>query len=105
MQLAHEVACQVTLVGVCGQHAQPLALGRVTLLGPCARIPDGPERAALFLKASQWVCAYMPYRIHVHRIYTDLNQAWVTGWRQAAFRNEGWQYVSVDAALRERLPH
>ena len=35
-------------------------------------LPDGPERAALFRKASELVVAYMPYRIHVHRIYNDL---------------------------------
>ena len=67
------------------------------------RLPDGPERAALFVEASKLVLAYMPYRIHVHRVYTDLSQPWVTGWRQAMFRDESWQYALVDAAMRERL--
>jgi ABC-type transport system substrate-binding protein len=66
-------------------------------------LPDGPERAALFQQASKLVVAYMPYKIHVHRIYTDLNQPWIAGYRQPLFRNELWQYVEVDAALRERL--
>jgi ABC-type transport system substrate-binding protein len=65
-------------------------------------LPDGPERAELFIQASNLVAAYMPYRIHVHRIYTDLSQPWITGWRQASFRNECWQFVEVDAAMRAR---
>ena len=64
-------------------------------------LPDGPARQALFVQASEWVAAYMPYRIHVHRIYTDLNQAWIAGWRQGLFRHEGWQYVDVDAPGRD----
>jgi ABC-type transport system substrate-binding protein len=65
-------------------------------------LPNGPERAALFIQASNLVTAYMPYRIHVHRIYTDLCQPWVTGWREALFRRESWQFVEVDGALRDR---
>ena len=45
-------------------------------------LPDGPEREALFKKASEIVVAYMPYRIHVHRIYNDFSRAWITGYRQ-----------------------
>ncbi len=66
-------------------------------------LPDGPERAALFLEASKLVTAYMPYRIQVHRVYTDLNQPWITGWREAFFRREAWQFVEVDPKMRERL--
>ncbi|MEP7099764.1 MAG: ABC transporter substrate-binding protein [Burkholderiales bacterium] len=66
-------------------------------------LPDGPERAALFLQASEIVLAYMPYKIHSHRIYTDLSQPWAVGWRQALFRNETWQFAEVDTAMRDRL--
>ena len=66
-------------------------------------LPDGPERAALFAEAAKLVTAYMPYRTHVHRVYIELNQPWITGWRQAPFRTESWQFVEVDAALRERM--
>ena len=66
-------------------------------------LPDGPQRAALFLEASNLVAAYMPYRIHVHRVYTDLTQPWITGWREALFRRESWQFVEVDPGMRERL--
>jgi ABC-type transport system substrate-binding protein len=66
-------------------------------------LPDGPERAALFLEAAKLLTAFMPYKMHVHRVYTDLTQPWVTGWRQGLFRNESWQYAQVDAGLRARL--
>jgi ABC-type transport system substrate-binding protein len=66
-------------------------------------MPDGPERAALFLQASNIVTAYMPYRAHVHRLYNDLNHPWIVGYRQPLFHNDGWHYVEVDAELRDRL--
>jgi ABC-type transport system substrate-binding protein len=65
-------------------------------------LPDGPERLALFRKASELVVAYMPYRIHVHRIYNDFSRPWITGYRQPFFRNQSWHYVEVDGALRAR---
>ena len=66
-------------------------------------LPDGPERAALFNEASRLTLAYMPYKFHVHRIYNDLSQPWISGFRQALFRAECWQFVEVDAAMRARL--
>ena len=65
-------------------------------------LPDGAERAGLFTEAVKLITAYMPYKMHVHRVYLDANQPWVTGWRQAAFRNECWQFVEVDAGARGR---
>ena len=41
--------------------------------------------------------------MHVHRVYTDLTQPWVTGWREGLFRRESWMFAEVDGALRERL--
>jgi ABC-type transport system substrate-binding protein len=66
-------------------------------------LPDGPERAALFREATKLVVAYMPYKVHVHRVYNDLAQPWIRGYRQPLFRNEVWQYVEVDPALRVRM--
>jgi len=45
----------------------------------------------------------MPYRFHTHRISTDLNHPWLTGYRQPLFRIGFWQYVEVDPAERARL--
>ena len=65
-------------------------------------LPDGPERLALFRKASELVVAYMPYRIHVHRIYNDCSRPWIAGYRQPFFRNQSWHYIEVDGAMRAK---
>jgi ABC-type transport system substrate-binding protein len=65
-------------------------------------LADGAERLALFRKASELVVAYMPYRIHVHRIYSDFSRPWITGYRQPFFRNQSWHYVEVDGAMRAK---
>jgi ABC-type transport system substrate-binding protein len=63
-------------------------------------LPDGPERAALFRQAQRLAVAYMPYKIHVHRIHTDLAYPWVYGFRRPLFGGEWWHMVDVDPALR-----
>ncbi|MDQ6638044.1 MAG: ABC transporter substrate-binding protein [Pseudomonadota bacterium] len=65
-------------------------------------LPDGPEREALFKKASEIVVAYMPYRIHVHRIYNDFAWPWITGYRQPFFRQQSWHYIEVDGERRAK---
>jgi len=64
-------------------------------------VPDGPERQALFDKATMLLVAYAPYRMHVHRILTDLAYPWVVGYRRPPFWQEWWQYVDIDATARE----
>ena len=66
-------------------------------------LSDGPERAALFGECAKLAIAYMPYKPHVHRLYVDLSHPWATGWRQGMFREEAWQYIEVDPAMRARL--
>jgi ABC-type transport system substrate-binding protein len=65
-------------------------------------LPDGPERAALFDEAKRLMVAYMPYKVHVHRIWTDLSQPWVTGYHRNVFVREFWKYVDVDMNERAR---
>jgi ABC-type transport system substrate-binding protein len=61
-------------------------------------MPDGPERAALMQQAARLMVAYMPYKIHVHRIVTSLSHPWVRGYRAQTFIRDFWKYVDVDAA-------
>ena len=65
-------------------------------------LPDGPERQALIDEAKRLVVAYMPFRVHVHRIFTDLVQPWVLGYDRNLFTGMGrtWRYLDVDPALR-----
>lgn len=46
------------------RHGSPLALGRMTLLGPCRRVPE-PERAAaraIFLAAHPDAASYVDFK-------------------------------------------
>ena len=65
-------------------------------------LPDGPERAALIDQAKRLMVAYMPYKVHVHRIWNDLAQPWVTGYYRNVFVREFWKYVDVDMDERAR---
>jgi ABC-type transport system substrate-binding protein len=59
-------------------------------------LPDGPERLALLREAQQIAVAYMPYKVHVHRIVTDLTQARLVGYRRPIFSRQFWQYVDLE---------
>jgi ABC-type transport system substrate-binding protein len=65
-------------------------------------LPDGPERAALVEEAKRLMVAYMPYKVHVHRIWNDLAQPWVTGYHRNVFVREFWKYVDVDMDERAK---
>jgi ABC-type transport system substrate-binding protein len=64
-------------------------------------LPDGPERLAALDKAKRLALAYAPYKVHVHRIVSDLAQPWLIGYRRPLFYNEWWMYVDIDGS---RLP-
>jgi len=61
-------------------------------------LPNGPERQALFDEATKIVVAYVPHRIHVHRIVTDMTAPDVVGFRRPPFWQDWWQYVDIASA-------
>ena len=63
-----------------------------------ARLPDGPERMAAMNEAKKVMVAYMPYKMHVHRIFTDLAHPWVVGYNRNVFVRHFFKYVDVDPA-------
>ncbi|MFN7571970.1 MAG: ABC transporter substrate-binding protein [Betaproteobacteria bacterium] len=63
-------------------------------------LPDDPSRQALFDEANRIFVAYAPYRVHVHRIITDLAWPWLIGYRRPTVWNRFWEYLDVDPALR-----
>jgi ABC-type transport system substrate-binding protein len=63
---------------------------------------DGPERLALMQQAAKLMVAYMPYKVHCHRIYTDLAHPWVAGYHRNIFVREFFKYVDVDPAVLAR---
>ena len=62
---------------------------------------DGPAREALFLQAKRLAVSYMPAKIHVHRLYTDLAHPWLLGYRRPLFWMDWWQYVDIDESKRK----
>ncbi|MFO1225724.1 ABC transporter substrate-binding protein [Roseateles sp.] len=61
-------------------------------------LPDGPERNAVFLEAKRLAVAYMPYKVHVHRILTDIEQPWMSGYRRPVFWLDFWQFIDIDTS-------
>ena len=64
-------------------------------------MPDGPERDALIRNAARILVAYMPYKIRVHRIGTDMWQPWLIGYKRHPFSLSFWRYIDIDT---DKLP-
>ena len=58
---------------------------------------DSPERLAVMQDASRLLVAYMPMKVHAHRIATDLTFPWVIGFQRHPFMREFWRYLDIDA--------
>jgi ABC-type transport system substrate-binding protein len=65
-------------------------------------MPDGPERLKVMTRMKEILVAFMPYKAHVHRIWTDLAQPWVVGYHRNLFVAEFWRYVDIDLDEKAR---
>jgi ABC-type transport system substrate-binding protein len=63
-------------------------------------LPDGPERDALFRQANLIAAAYMPYKMNVHRISTDLWHPWVIGFKRPLFWQDWWHMIDIDPSKK-----
>jgi ABC-type transport system substrate-binding protein len=63
-------------------------------------LPNGPERLALLREATRLMVAYMPYLLHMHRVYIDLAQPWVLGYRRHPFTSRKWAWIDIDDEAR-----
>ncbi len=66
-----------------------------------SELPNGPERKALFSEARRLAVAFMPYKMHVHRVITDLAMPHVIGYRRPLFWNDFWHVIDIDTS---RMP-
>lgn len=62
-------------------------------------LPDGKERDALFREAKRLAVVYMPYKVHTHRIVTDIQQRSMSGFYRPLFWLDFWQFVDVGEAV------
>jgi ABC-type transport system substrate-binding protein len=68
-------------------------------------LPDSPERLSAMAEAKKTMVAYMPYKIHAHRISVDLTQPWVEGYHRNIFVRDFWKYIDIDSAELARRTH
>ena len=55
--------------------------------------------------AKKLMIAYMPYKVHAHRTFTDMAHPWVVGYHRNIFVREFWKYVDIDLdTLRRNGP-
>lgn len=60
------------------------------------RLPDGPERNALYREMNRLFLVYAPWRLGVHRYYNDLVHPWVTGYYRHPVMRGTWKFVDID---------
>jgi len=60
------------------------------------RLPDGPEREALMRRGKDLLVAYMPFKVHMHRVVSDLVQPWTLTYLRHPFMRDIWRYVDVE---------
>ncbi|MBL0141345.1 MAG: bicyclomycin resistance protein [Betaproteobacteria bacterium] len=63
------------------------------------RLPNGPERNALYREMNRLFLVYAPWRLGVHRYYNDLVHPWVTGYYRHPVMRGTWKFVDIDLAL------
>ncbi|HWH82537.1 MAG TPA: ABC transporter substrate-binding protein, partial [Burkholderiaceae bacterium] len=66
------------------------------------RLPDGPERGAVFAEATRLALAYLPYKFSVQRLSLDMTWPQVVGYRRPVFWLEWWHQVDIDDTLRQK---
>jgi ABC-type transport system substrate-binding protein len=66
------------------------------------RMPDGPERLAMLRDMQRLFVAFTPYKLHGHRIRTDLTHPWVIGYRRHPYLRAFFQFVDIDTDARAK---
>jgi ABC-type transport system substrate-binding protein len=58
-------------------------------------LPDGPEREALMRQAKDLLVAYMPYKVHSHRVALDVLQPGTQHYWRHPFMRDIWRFIDV----------
>jgi ABC-type transport system substrate-binding protein len=59
-------------------------------------MPDGPEREAVLRQGKDLLVAYMPFKVHSHRIAMDLVQPGTKHYWRHPFMRDIWRFVDVE---------
>ena len=60
-------------------------------------LPDGPEREAEMRRAKDLLVAYLPFKVHAHRMAMDLVQPGTRHYWRHPFMRDIWRFVDVPA--------
>ena len=60
------------------------------------RMPDSPERTKLYNEMTELFLVYAPWRLGVHRVWTNLAQPWLLNWKKHPILRQAWKYLDVD---------
>ena len=60
-------------------------------------MPDGPQRDAVMRQAKDTLVAYMPFKVHSHRIALDLVQPGTRHYWRHPFMRDIWRFVDLPA--------
>ena len=60
------------------------------------RLPDGPERNAIYREMNRLFLVYSPWRLGVHRYYNDVLQPWVVGYVRHPVMRGFWKFIDID---------
>lgn len=64
------------------------------------RMPDTPERTALYQDMAKLVLVYAPWKLGVHRIANSVAQPWVSSLKRHPIMHAPWKYLDIDLARR-----
>ena len=64
------------------------------------RMPDTPERTALYQEMAKLVLVYAPWKLGVHRIANSVAQPWVSSLKRHPIMHAPWKYLDIDLAQR-----
>ena len=64
--------------------------------------PNGPERLELIREAARIWIAYLPYKVHVHRIFTDMWHPWVSNYIRHPFQYRFWEHIDIEAGAQAK---
>ena len=62
------------------------------------RLPDGPERNAIYREMNRLFLVYAPWRLGTHRVLTDLSHPWAIGYYRHPVMRQFWKFVDIDPA-------
>jgi ABC-type transport system substrate-binding protein len=65
------------------------------------RMPNGPERDALYARMAKIMAAYTPVDLDVYRYENTVVRPWVKGYKKNVLFEHDWKYLDIDVARQQ----